>query len=407
MINLWENLKLAFAAIWANKLRSFLTMLGVVIGVFVIIILIGIGQSIKSEITKQVEGLGSNLLVILPGKIEKGAFSGGMISESTLTLDDAKKVESIEDVESASPLMFVNAQVSYNNQLAKGIFVVGSNPAIKDTVEGDLTKGPSLGDFFTEEDYKNKAKKAFIFTGLKNQFFPNENPVGKKIMINRMEFEICGFLKTQAEGIMGQQSEFENMIFIPLTTAQEINKSNKIQRIAIKVSHADKVEETKEEIKKVLLEAHGGLEDFTIFTQEEILDMFNDILSLLTNVLVTLAAISLVVGGIGIMNILLVSVTERTREIGLRKAVGATNGAILFQFLVEAVILSLLGGIFGIILARLGSLIINYKFGFEPIINLYAIVVAIGFSLIVGIIFGVAPALRASRLKPIDALRYE
>jgi putative ABC transport system permease protein len=407
MTKFWENIKLAFLAIWTNKGRSFLTMLGIIIGVFVIIILIGVGQSIKKEVSKQVEGLGSNLLVVLPGKMEKGTMPTGVMGESTLTTNDVDIIKKTPGVQYVSPLMFVSAQVSYQGQMAKGALPLGTNPEIKETIQGQLTAGGELGKMFTEEDVLNQAKKAVIFTGIKNQFFPNENPVGKKILLNKNEFEIVAYKETAASGTLGQPSEFDSMILIPYTVAESINKSNKVHRIAVKVEQAQQVDAVKEKIKNELLASHNGLEEFTIFTQEEILSTFDQMLSLMTNVLLTLAVISLIVGGIGIMNIMLVSVTERTKEIGLRKAVGASNSSILTQFLTEAVILGLVGGILGVGLAKVGSLIVKYQFNFEPVINLYAVSVAIGFSLAIGIIFGVAPAIRASRLKPIDALRYE
>lgn len=407
MTKFWENIKLAFLAIWTNKGRAFLTMLGIIIGVFVIIILIGVGQSIKKEVSRQVEGLGSNLLVILPGKMEKGTMPTGVMGESTLTTEDVVIIKNTAGVQFVSPLMFVSAQVSYQGQAAKGAMPLGTNPEIQETIQGQLTAGKEQGKMFTEEDVLNKAKKAVIFSGLKNQFFPNENPVGKKILLNKDEFEIVAYKETTTLGALGQPSEFDSMVLIPFTVAEQINNSNKVHRIAVKVEEAEQVDLIKEKIINELLVKHDGIEEFTIFTQEEILSTFDEILGLLTNVLLTLAIISLVVGGIGIMNIMLVSVTERTKEIGLRKAVGASNGSILTQFLTEAVILGLVGGLLGVGLAKLGSLIVKYQFNFEPVINLYAVSVAIGFSLAVGIIFGVAPAIRASRLKPIDALRYE
>ena len=407
MTQFWENIKMALGAILANKVRASLTMLGIVIGVFVIIILIGVGQSIKKEVSKQVEGLGSNLLVVLPGKMEKGTMPTGVMGESTLTTDDVDIIKATPGVKYVSPLMFVTTQVSYQGQIAKGALPFGTNPDIQETIQGQLTAGQTQGQMFTEQDVLDKAKKAVIFTGIKNQFFPDEDPVGKKILLNKDEFEIVAYKETKATGALGQPSEVDNMVLIPFSVAEIINKSNKVHRLAVKVEEAEQVDAVKEKIKNELLLKHNGIEEFTIFTQEEILSTFNQILSLLTNVLLTLAAVSLLVGGIGIMNIMLVSVTERTKEIGLRKAVGATNNAILTQFLIEAIILGLIGGLIGVALARLGSLIIRYKLNFEPVIDLYAISVAIGFSLVVGIIFGVAPAVRASRLKPIDALRYE
>lgn len=394
-------------AIWTNRGRSFLTMLGIIIGVFVIIILIGVGQSIKKEVSRQVEGLGSNLLVVLPGKMEKGTVPTGIVGESTLTMEDVGVIKNTAGVQFVSPLMFVNAQVSYQGQTATGALPLGTNPEIQDTVQGQLTSGQTHGQMFTDEDVINMAKKAVIFSGIKNKFFPNDDPVGKKILLNKDEFEIVAYKETEATGALGQESEFDNMVLIPYTVAENINQTNKVHRIAVKVQEAEQVDAVKEKIKSELLTIHNNIEEFTVFTQEEILSTFDQILSLLTNVLLTLAVISLVVGGIGIMNIMLVSVTERTKEIGLRKAVGASNGSILTQFLTEAVILGLVGGLFGVGLAKVGSVIVKYQFNFEPVINFYAVSVAIGFSLAVGIIFGVAPAIRASRLKPIDALRYE
>jgi putative ABC transport system permease protein len=246
-----------------------------------------------------------------------------------------------------------------------------------------------------------------IYKTVAEQLFGQEEALGKKIYIGKVEFEVSGVKVPEEQASIFGGSEMNSMVIIPITMAQEISQSKVIHRIGIEVKDTERVEEVKSKVKQAILGIHQGEEDFSVMTQKELLNIFDQIINLLTTALTGIAAISLIVGGIGIMNIMLVSVTERTKEIGLRKAIGASNANILFQFMIEALIISLLGGLVGVGLAFLGSLVLSAKLDLPAVININSVLLALLFAGGVGIIFGVAPAIRASRLNPIDALRYE
>lgn len=402
-----ESLKIALRAIWSNKVRAFLTMLGIIIGVFAIVLLTGIGQGVKKEVTKQVEALGPNLLIILPGKLSAGSAPVGMVGSSSLTEEDVVSLEKIDGVAAVSPISIVAKPVSYQAKAAEGVMAVGATPYVNEVLLNNVTVGITRGRDLTEEDLKKKNKVAVIFEETAKLIFGTEEAIGKKIMIGREEFEIVGTKKLKEGDSVFGQNEFATMVFIPLSVAQDLSASKEIHRIGVKISKVELVSEKKKEIKTVLLANHQGVEDVSVMSQEDLLSIFEQILKVMTAMLVGIASISLIVGGIGIMNIMLVAVAERTREIGIRKAVGASDFDILVQFLIEALVVSILGGLIGAALAYLGAFAMNWKFGFAPDINFYSILLSAGFGVGVGVIFGLAPAIRASRLNPIDALRYE
>jgi len=438
MYKFFENIKLAIQAIWNKKIRSFLTMLGVIIGVFAIVLLIGIGEGVKSEVTGQIEGLGSNLLFITPGA---GGPSGGPMGGGGISFkpDDVDTIEKVEGVKYVVPVAMVPLPISNSKPVvpsemtseqiqqsaempteSDSIFDQSSLMAMATTINaeyaftGDVFSGAEYGRMFTEEEYNNADKVVVVLSGALEQLYPDESAsgvVGRNIYIGKEEFEIVGTVESDGEeatGIFSGSSQgMSDIVIIPLTVAHEITDSDDINQIAVTVEDADKVDAVKEDIRLALLEVHEGVEDFSMLTQDELLDMFDQILGVLTTMLGGIAAISLLVGGIGVMNIMLVSVTERTREIGLRKAIGASGSDVLIQFLVEAVFLTFLGGAVGIGLAYIGSFIMDTQFGFAPVLTIQSILIAFAFCVFIGIFFGVAPAIRAARLDPIDALKYE
>jgi len=435
MYKLFENIKLAIKAIWGKKTRSILTMLGVIIGVFSIVLLIGIGEGVKNEVTGQIEGLGSNLLFISPGAGQSGGPLTGGVSFDPEDIDTIEGVSGIKDIVPVSiiPLPVSDKEPTAPSQLSAeelqdlknqdsesgNVFTQTQITPMATTINadkaftGDIFSGAEYGRMYTQEEYDAKEKVAVILSGAWEEFFPDvggDDIVGKTIYIGKEEFKIVGGVKSQNEesgGLFGSGEQLGNIVIVPLTVGYDLMGEENINQIAITVGDTENVDDVKENIRLALLESHDGVEDFNIVSQDELLDIFDQILGVLTTMLGGIAAISLLVGGIGVMNIMLVSVTERTREIGLRKAIGASGSDILIQFIVEAIFLTFLGGVVGILLAYAGSFIMDTQFGFSPSITLQSVLMAFAFTTFIGIVFGIAPAVRASRLNPIDALKYE
>lgn len=402
MQDLFEETSLALLS---NKGRSGLTVLGIVIGIGSVIAMIAVGQGSAQAITNNVQSLGTNLLTIMPGSQRGSAVRGGMGSAQTLTIGDAEAIETIDGVKTVASVVSGREQVtvkgSNTNTSIYGIDL--SYFSMKSIEIGS-------GSVFTEAQIEGKSKVAIIGPTTGEALFGEGiDPTGQKIRIAGQEFTVIGV--TVAKGGTGMGSS-DDLIYIPIGTAQQyITGSSKLSTINVEVESAGLIDTTEEEITSLLLIRHNIVDssnaDFSIMNQADLLSAMTETSNTMTILLAAIAGISLVVGGIGIMNMMLTTVTERTREIGLRKAIGAKKKDIILQFLTEAVMLTFIGGIIGILFGWLASFGISQFGGITTKISLSSILLAFGVSAAIGIIFGYYPARRASRLNPIEALRYE
>ena len=404
MEKLFETFKLAIITLRANKLRSLLTMLGIIIGVSSVILLISIGSGLKGYITGQLQGLGSNSLYVVPGNLELkpgGGGSGGTPGAGTASLKFtlAQYHELIQKGITFQAVMGYsenNGTVSYAGK-SKTLQVAGVGyqyPEVRNQY-------PIQGTFFNATQQEAGKKVIVLGKTVADNLFGNEDPTGKKITLSDNKFTGLGVL--EKKGAFGSV-DMDNQVFIPFTTAMTTFDVDRVQSFWIQAKDNIPLDQVKAEIKKILLRTLKQ-DDFSVLDTGSIISVISQVLGVLTIALAGIAAISLIVGGIGIMNIMLVSVTERTKEIGLRKAVGATPKIIMIQFLIESTVISVAGGIIGIILGAGGSLAMK---SFLPTsVSFWSILLAFSVSVIIGVVFGVLPAGRAARLNPIQALRYE
>lgn len=397
--------KSALTSILRNKTRSFLTTLGVIIGVLSVILLTSIGNGLTVFVEKQFETLGSNLLIVSPGEIvsEDGGFNQETaalsLSTSKLSLGDVNTIKRLGyPLGDTSPVIEGSVDVRTSQGKRKGISVATTS----DYSQLRSTK-TTKGRFFTDSDVSSSRKVAVIGSKIEEKLFVGVEPVGQTVTVNRVKFEVIGVAESKSSGSFGGP-DIDSSVYIPISTARSALGQEKISYILVQAMEKKEIERSKDLIKKALSKRLNE-EDFSVIDQAEILKTIQTILGTLTVGLAGIAAISLVVGGIGIMNIMLVAVSERTKEIGLRKALGATPNNILIQFLIESAVLSTLGGLMGIILGILGTLAIKPFFPATPALN--SVLLAFGVSLATGIVFGVFPAKKAASLSPIEALRYE
>jgi putative ABC transport system permease protein len=402
----WKNLiKVAFKSIMKNRMRSLLTMLGIIIGVGAVIALVSIGQGTQAEVENQIQSLGSNLIMVMPGTSRMGGVSRGASSVNTLTMADVDKLRKETTlVKEFSALIRTAGQViGMGNNWSTSI--QGVDPNYLKIKEWEIEDGT----FFSEKDKRSRRKVAVLGDTVAQELFGDQSPVGAKIRIRSIPFTVIGVLEEKGQSMMGDQ---DDIILAPSTTVlYRMTEGKNIHMIYASALSSEVIEEAGEEITQILRKSHRLREseddDFRIRSQTEIIERVSSVTGTLTMLLGAIAAVSLLVGGIGIMNIMLVSVTERTREIGIRMAIGARGNDVLIQFLIESVMLSLVGGLlgiaFGLTLAQGASSLMNMSVVFDPVITF----VAFFFSGAVGIFFGFYPARKASRLDPIEALRYE
>jgi putative ABC transport system permease protein len=394
-MNFQELITLAWKSISANKLRSFLTTLGIVIGVFSIIVLVSIGSGLQSYITNEISSLGSNVMFILPGS------SGGLgaIVANKLTIQDSKDLERrLISTGKVTPELRQIETIKYKNLKNKGAFVIGVSSYYPEVVSSIKIV---QGNFFTKGQEQSGANVTVIGQTVYNKFFKGQSAIGKRVFLGNKLYTVVG--------VVGKIGSFagidaDNNAIIPVELASQQYGINSVARIDVSAKSKELLPVVIKQINQTLLKRMTS-DDFTIETADSLESTISNITNILSLALGGIAAISLLVGGIGVANIMLVSVTERTREIGLRKALGAKRSDILKQFLLEAIMLSVTGGVIGIILGMGVSFIIAILL--VSTVTPWSVFIAFGFSVLIGIIFGMAPAIRASKLNPIDALRYE
>jgi putative ABC transport system permease protein len=393
----------ALFSIAKNKTRSFLTILGVVIGVFAVVVLTAIGGGIRKFIADQFDSLGANTVYITPGEVfgEDGGFSrqGQASANSQLKESDLSLILRIgEPIKAAIPLFQGQGKVVANGK-QKAVSIIGTLPDYSQVRNTDTTSGR----FFTRNE--QSASKKIIVLGPKvaEEVFPNQEPVGQKVTLSGSRFKVIGVVEKKGGGGFGGP-DLDSQVYLPASTAQNFLELENLSTILVQVDSQENIPQAKEKLKSALLKRLDE-DDFSVFDQAELLLTIDQIFQTITIALLGIAGISLLVGGIGIMNVMLATVTERTREIGLRKAVGAKEKIILIQFLIEAAVLSLLGGILGIGLG-LGLALIAGRF-FPIAVNLASVIISFVVSVLTGVVFGVWPARRAARLSPIEALRYQ
>jgi len=400
-MKLIDSLIIALKALGGNKLRSFLTMLGVIIGIFAVITLVSMGEAGKAFIYFQISqfGTGSTYMEIHPGKPGSAGsrFTGAL--ESTLTREDVNAIAKLKHVKAVIGSIVRSGTLKYGHKAFDTSFLEGTSYNYVEMVTHRVEKGR----FFTSQEEALRKKVCVIGPTVAKELFGNFLPIGERIKVNGSKFVVIGVLEKKGS-MFG--FDLDSMAFIPLATAENLFDTKRIIEIGVTAIDDASVPSAVAEIRQALISRHGE-EDFRIETQTQTLDTINSVMSVLTSMIGGIAAISLLVGGIGIMNIMLVSVTERTREIGIRKAIGATKRDVFIQFLVESVVISLLGGVIGIALGVGVSLVIMKFIGVPLIIATWAATLAVFVSLGVGIGSGLYPSMRAASLDPVEALRYE
>jgi putative ABC transport system permease protein len=412
-MNLAKIVRTALTALTTNKMRSALTVLGIIIGVTAVISLMSIGEGSQAAITSQIESLGTNLLYVRAGASTTGMVRGAQGSANTLTLEDANAIAQASSVAAVAPQVSTFAQVVAGSENTR-TQIVGTTPEYQ-SVRNYQVAG---GEFISDAQVEAKSLVVVLGSNVAETLFGEESPVGQYIKINGRQFKVIGVLQSKGGTGLGSQ---DDVVIAPITTvqyrltsSQTVSGQKTVQTIYVEVVNAKQTDNAVQQITSILEERHNitnGVDDFTITSQQETIDTLKESTQVWVILLGAIAGISLLVGGIGIMNIMLVSVTERTREIGIRKALGAKRRDILLQFLIEAALMSLIGGAIGVLVGwGISTLISGLTVGgttIETVMSVNIPILAVCVSAAIGIIFGLYPAYRAARLNPIEALRYE
>ena len=406
-----DSIRAALGAIRVNIMRSVLTALGIIIGVAAVIIMIAVGAGAQSEVDNLIKSLGSNLVLVLPGTTTSSGARGARGSRPTITEDDAIAIQNeIDSVQVAAPVVRGSGQIIYGNQNWSTV-ITGVTPEFQIAKEWRMEKGR----WFSNDEVKSATKVALIGETIVENMFEGIDPIGEIVRIKRVPFTVIGTLTAKGETPRG--TDQDDIVIVPLSTAKKRLlggrklKGKLVNIMFVKSYTSAGVTDTVRSMTELLRQRHriqpGQSDDFYVRNLSQILEARSDSSRVMTLLLAAVASISLIVGGIGIMNIMLVSVTERTREIGLRMAIGAKGKDILLQFLIEAITLSLIGGAIGVFLGLTGSIAIAKLSGWPAIIQIQSVFLAFGFAASVGVFFGFYPARKAARLDPIEALRYE
>ena len=403
-------IKSGYDSVRSAKLRSFWTMLGVIIGVASVISVVAIGEGVKNQISGQIHHLGNNFITVRPAQLQSdtsGATSqasllSGLSLSGPLTSRDIDIVSSTPGVAASAPLTITNGTVKSENGIYKNGYVLGTSESLPSLLNQSL----AFGSFFGTQDTGNNV--AVIGQSASNKMFNETVPLGRSFTFHGNTFIVVGIFNQFNSTPLSQQADFNNAIFIPNDVSESLtNNTAPTYEIVARPKDPKATASVASLIQHELDNAHGGQSGFVVLTGNQNIAANDSILELLTRLIAGVAAISLLVGGIGIMNVMLVSVAERTHEIGIRKAVGATNGQILSQFLIEATILSLSGGVIGLVVAYFIDIVLRVATNLQPSISWQVVVVACGISLLIGVVFGSVPAFRAARKHPIEALRSE
>ncbi len=401
-----ESVQIALKALLANKLRSILTMLGIIIGVGAVIAMVSVGMGVRRSVQSSIASLGSNMLIVSPGSANSGGVRSAAGSTVTLKYEDAEAIKNkIKNIDYVSPTVSNSYQIVNGNQNWNST-IQGVTPeymAIR-----SLTV--ATGSFITQNDLNTRNRVAVIGTTVAENLFGSSNPVGQTIRIHNSPYKVIGVLESKGQSSMGQDQD--DVVIVPLTTAQErLLGITYVRSINIQVSDAAKMDQAQSEVETLLRQRHHIIgdkeDDFSVRNLTSLMETMTQTTTMITLLLGSIAGISLLVGGIGIMNIMMVSVTERTREIGIRKALGATFRNIMMQFLIESVVIGVVGGLIGIGFGCLISMAIAKFGGFNTVITAAPVLLSFFFSVGIGLFFGIYPARKAALLDPIEALRYE